>query len=167
MKTYVLLYLAQFFLEWGMFQTKVVQKLKTHILCSVTLFENLAVYEIMWKNIVVRGRPHMTIWRMRIACCIPKATHTHTLSLFLSLSISQYVIFIAFPLQQWSHERISMLRYTYTVCLVLRPAVFTVKRSVFRGFLKRSLAGKWLGLLTLQTREVWRMFVRAWMWVGK
>jgi hypothetical protein len=30
------------------------------------------------------GRPQMTIWRMRIACCIPKATptpiqtHTHT-----------------------------------------------------------------------------------------
>ena len=30
-------YLAQFFLEWEMFQTKVVQKIKTHILCSVTL----------------------------------------------------------------------------------------------------------------------------------
>jgi len=33
-----------------MFQTKVVQKIKTHILCSVTFFfENRAVYEIMWK----------------------------------------------------------------------------------------------------------------------
>ena len=30
-------YLAQFFLEWEMFRTKVVQKIKTHILCSVTL----------------------------------------------------------------------------------------------------------------------------------
>jgi len=25
---------------------------------------------------------------------------------------------IAFPLQQWLHERASMLRYTHTVCLV-------------------------------------------------
>jgi hypothetical protein len=35
-----------------MFQTKVVQEIKTHILCSVSLFlfENHAVYEIMWKN---------------------------------------------------------------------------------------------------------------------
>ena len=46
-----------------MFQTKVVEKIKTHILCSVTFlfFENRAVYEIMWKNIVERGRPQLTI----------------------------------------------------------------------------------------------------------
>jgi len=25
-------------------------------------------FEIMWKNIVERDRPQMTIWRMRIAC---------------------------------------------------------------------------------------------------
>ena len=31
-----------------------------------------AVYEIMWKNIVERGRPHMTIWRMCIAWWVPK-----------------------------------------------------------------------------------------------
>ena len=31
-------YLARFFLEWGTFQTKVVEKMKTHILCSVTFF---------------------------------------------------------------------------------------------------------------------------------
>ena len=31
-------YLAQFFSEWEMFQTKVVEKIKTHILCSVTFF---------------------------------------------------------------------------------------------------------------------------------
>ena len=36
----------------------------------------------MWKNIVERGRPQMTIWRTRIACWTPKATNTH----------SQYVI---------------------------------------------------------------------------
>jgi len=37
-----------------MSQTKVVQKIKTYILCSVTFFpaENRAVYEKMWKNTV-------------------------------------------------------------------------------------------------------------------
>ena len=52
-----------------MFQTKVVDKIKTHILCSVIFFppENLVVYETMRKNIVEMGRPQMTIWRMRIA----------------------------------------------------------------------------------------------------
>ena len=29
------------------------------------------------KNIVERGRPQMIIWRMRIACWIPKATDVH------------------------------------------------------------------------------------------
>jgi len=45
----------------------------------------------MWKNIVERGRPQMAIWRMRIAFWVPKATNTH----------AEYLILIAFPLQQW------------------------------------------------------------------
>ena len=36
--TCVGLYLAQFSFEWEMFQTKVVEKIKTHIVCSVTFF---------------------------------------------------------------------------------------------------------------------------------
>jgi hypothetical protein len=39
MKTYVNLWcLAEFFLGWEMFQTKVVEKIKTHILSSITYF---------------------------------------------------------------------------------------------------------------------------------
>ena len=41
----------------------------------------------------------MTIRRMRIACCIPKATNTH----------SEYVILIAFPRQHWLRELASVL----------------------------------------------------------
>ena len=45
-----------------MFLTKVVEKIKTHILCSITFFsENCAIYEIMWKNMVESDRPQMTI----------------------------------------------------------------------------------------------------------
>ena len=84
-----------------MFQTKVVQNIKTYILRSVTFFfENRAVYEIMWKNIVERDGPQMTIWRMRIACWISKATNTH----------SEYVVFIAFLQQQWLHYLALTLR---------------------------------------------------------
>jgi len=43
-------YLAQFFLEWEMFQTNIVEKIKTHILCPKTYFLNRAVYEVMWKK---------------------------------------------------------------------------------------------------------------------
>ena len=54
-------------------------------------------------NNVQPDSPQMTIWRMRVACLIPKATDTHP----------EHIILIAFPLQQWSHERDSLLRYTY------------------------------------------------------
>jgi hypothetical protein len=60
MKTnlHFLSYLAHFFLEGEMFQTKFVEKIKTHILCLVNIFENLAIYEIMWRNNVERGRQY-------------------------------------------------------------------------------------------------------------
>jgi hypothetical protein len=45
---------------------------------------------------------------MRIALWITKATNAH----------SEYVIVIAFPLQQWLHEREAMLRYMYISWLV-------------------------------------------------
>ena len=54
------------------------------------------------------------IRRMRFACWLTKATDTH----------SEYVILIAFPPQQWLRERASMLRYTYTVSLVIFKVVF-------------------------------------------
>jgi len=60
-----------------MFQTEVVEKIKTHFMCVYVqknhVFENRAVYEIMWKNTAELGRPQIKIWRMRIACWIPKA----------------------------------------------------------------------------------------------
>ena len=57
-----------------MFHTKVVQKLQTHILCSIRFFENRAVNEIRSKNIIEGSRPQITTQSMRIA----KATNTHT-----------------------------------------------------------------------------------------
>jgi len=70
-------------------------------------FKYCAVCEIMWKNMVDPGRPQMTIWPMHIACWIPKSKNTH----------SEYVILIDFPLQQWLHERASVLHYTGIACL--------------------------------------------------
>ena len=110
-------YLAHFFLELQIFQTKVVEKIKTHILFSVTIFEYRAIYEIMRKRFAEPERPQMAIWRIRIACWVPKSTNiqTHT----------RYVILISFPPQRWLHERASVLRYAYIACLVgsKRPTV--------------------------------------------
>jgi len=52
------------------------RKLK-HILRSTTFFfENRGFYEVMWKNIMRPNRLQMTIWRMRMACWMPKGTNT-------------------------------------------------------------------------------------------
>jgi hypothetical protein len=95
-----------------MFQTKVVQKIKTHILRSITVsfFEMRSMYV-------------MAIWRMRVACWISKATNTH----------SEYVILIACPLQQWLRERTTMLRNTYISRLVRTLAPIVVILCVFVG----------------------------------
>ena len=55
---------------------------------------------------------------MPIARWIIKATNTH----------SEYVILIAYPLQQWWHERASILRYTYNACL------FAFRKTIWRKY---------------------------------
>jgi len=37
-------------------------EIKTHVMFSSIFPENLALYEIMWKNIVQPYRPQMTVW---------------------------------------------------------------------------------------------------------
>jgi hypothetical protein len=59
-----------------MFQTKFAEKFKTHTACSITFFYR-AAYEMVWKNTVECDRPQLTIWRMRIACWLTKATYTY------------------------------------------------------------------------------------------
>ena len=60
-------------------------------------FRNSTVYEVIRKNLVNLDKPQMTERRVRILCWITKATNTH----------SEYVTFISFPLQKWSHDSTS------------------------------------------------------------
>jgi hypothetical protein len=101
-------HLSQLFLQWEMFRTKVVEKIKTRILCSIALYENRATYEKIYKNIVKPDRSYMAMLHIRMASWISEATNTH----------SEYVIRIAFPLQQWLNERASGLLYKYTAHVV-------------------------------------------------
>jgi len=114
-------YLAYFFLEWEIFQRKVVEEIKTHILCSTTVFRELYCLWVMWKNTVQQGRLQMTIWRMHVACRIPKATHT----------FSPYIILNAFPLQQWLQQCAVVLGYTYIACLVSLQKVCAIISIMF------------------------------------
>ena len=104
-------FLAKFFLEWKVFWTKAVEKIKTHILCSITLIRNLCR---LWDNVEKYGGArgatnHVTMWRIRVAWWISKAIRTparaHT-----EINIT----LIDFSRQQWFRERAAMLRYTYT-----------------------------------------------------
>jgi hypothetical protein len=83
--------------------------------------ENRAVYEIMSKNTVERDSLQTTVWRMPIEFWITKVTDTH----------SEYVILIAFPLQQWFHDHASMLGYKHTVSLVSSQSSFSRLRSTW------------------------------------
>ena len=84
-------YLAQFFIEWEMFQTKVIKKIKTHILCSITFYRKS--YRL-WDNVEKYCRAGQTTDDMMRAHCswTHKATNT----------LSEYVILITLPLQHGS-----------------------------------------------------------------
>jgi len=53
------------------------RKKSKHMFYVQDIFFNLAVYEIMWQNVLEQDRTHMPLWRTRIASWIPKATDTH------------------------------------------------------------------------------------------
>ena len=70
-----------------MFETKLVEKIKTHFMFNNFLSESWAVYEISERILYSRqATDDNIIRRMRIAYWIPKATNTH----------SEYVTLIAF-----------------------------------------------------------------------
>ena len=79
----------------------------THSIFNDILSKIVPFFEVKRKDVVEPDRLQITIWRMCIACWIPKATNTH----------ADYVIPIAFLLQQRLHERTSMLRYKYIAVL--------------------------------------------------
>jgi hypothetical protein len=106
-----------------MFQTNVLEKIKIQILYPIIFFfENCAFYETMWKKVEEPGRPQMTIWRLHIACWIPKATDTH----------SEYAIITTFPLQQLLHFRlhVTFIIPTLSLLFLLTPHSSNVKFSI-------------------------------------
>ena len=80
----------------------------------------------MWKNITEQDRPQMTIWRMRTAYRIPKATNTH----------SEFVVLTTFPLQTMVAK--TRLNVTFKRTLpVLVYLISTVSEYLPCVFIKR------------------------------
>ena len=95
-----------FLLRMRTVSNKVVEKIKTHISCSVTFFRKSCG---LWDNVEKRCRvgeaTDANITRhTHFASWITKATNTY----------SEYVILIASPWQQWLRGHGSTIHYTYT-----------------------------------------------------
>ena len=93
MKTFSYLgqYLDKFFLEWEMFHTLVVEKIKAHIWCLSFFRKSCHVWDSAEKCGGAREATNATIWRIRVACWISKATRART---------DKYIILVAFSRQQ-------------------------------------------------------------------
>jgi hypothetical protein len=96
-------------LKMRSFSYKILEKIKTHLLCPFFPPENLTVYDTLWKNMVEQDRSQMTVRRIRTACWIIKITD----------ALPEYVIIISFPRQIFLRNRASVSCYTstYTACL--------------------------------------------------
>ena len=93
------------------------------------------------KNNVQTNRPQETTWRMHIEFWIPKAKNTH----------SEFVF--AFQVQQWLHERASMLRYTNVACVVC-PIMFLYEYHCYRMANSAFWEYKW-------TKTCWTRAIRV------
>ena len=105
-----------------MFRTKVVEEIKTQFIFK-SFFRELC---FLWNNTekyctTRQGTEDNIIRRVRIACWKPKGTNTH----------SEYVILIAFPLQQWLHECALILIYTTIPFLLITKTIEFIFSSRF------------------------------------
>ena len=136
---------------------KLVEKIKTHILCSITFFRKLhRLWDNAEKIVGDRGATNdVTIWRTRVANWISKdictyahahahapwyphaRTHARTCK---HAHTDQYVIRIAFPQQQWFRELALMLRYTYIACIVKLLGEIVKLRKVTISFVSVRLS---------------------------
>jgi hypothetical protein len=119
-----------------MFQIKVVDKIKTHVLCSETFSRKWCR---LWDNVETCGGAReaeddygefsLLAWLVRLHSRKHAPSHQQALTHMRSLTrahmhtythtnTQKCVILIAFPLQKWFGERASMLRYTYIASLV-------------------------------------------------
>jgi len=95
-------YLPEFFLEWAIFQRKVVQKIKTHICIQKSLRKSCPLWQNVEKYVTARQTAHQNIL-LHAGWIMQECRHTFR---------------ICFSRQQWLRERASMLPYTYIASLV-------------------------------------------------
>jgi hypothetical protein len=104
------------------FQKTLVEKIKAHILCSISFLKKKSCRLRDKGEKYGRARQVIdisTVQRMRFACWINKATDTH----------SEYRIISAFPLQQLLRQHASMLHHTCIAIFFCKTTtIFVVKK---------------------------------------
>ena len=140
-----------------MFQIKVLEKIKTHILYAVTFYENRAVFEVMSKNMVEPERTHK-IWRLRVACWIIKLTRAQAHARACAPTHTQTHARTRMPLPTRALERARTLTQKYVIlyafhgnsgfvdapkcclffffCLLLRASLCKIPREFVRCALR-------------------------------
>jgi len=85
-----------------MFQTKVLQEIKTRFISSIKFSEDCVFYVIMWKNIVEPDRPQMTTYhgecdlpagQLRNICCFSTASMVRRKHFRFALVLTLHVLF--------------------------------------------------------------------------
>jgi hypothetical protein len=79
----------------------------------------------MWKSIVESGRPQMTIWLLRIACWITRATDTFRLCNTYGFSNAAVVARTRFIVTLYVHS---------LFCLIYLLKIAQIKRVIGIGF---------------------------------
>jgi hypothetical protein len=124
---------------------KPVEKIKTHILCSVSFFSPKSCRS--WKNV------DKFCWAEQTTV----DNTAHALCVLDNWGSLQYVMIITFPLQEWLRERCSVLRYKY---------IFTFRLTYCRSAEQQVVPGgqcgfaRATGLQWMDPTEVQRLELR-------
>ena len=131
-------YVAKFFSEWEFFSAKVVEKIKTHILCSVTCSrKSYRLWDSIEKCGGDRGATNdITTWRIRVACWKNKAICASGYSHACTHRHRPVSNTCCFSTATMIRERASVLRYTYIACVVgycpvIRFKILKKKKTVW------------------------------------
>ena len=132
MKTYVhLWYLTEFFLQWEMFQKKFVEKITTHVLCSISFSRNLCH---LWNNVekywVGQATDGNIIWRICFVCCITEArVQTCTLIIFNTYCFCMVTVVMLMHLNVTLYKHclssclLGCCQYKFKICAKVRQLV--------------------------------------------
>jgi len=89
---------------------KIVEKIKIHILCSITFF--------LFLSKIVPFIRYVRKYRTAGQATNDNTAHAHSVLDKATRNHEEHVALIAFPVPLWSNEHSSILRYTHIICIV-------------------------------------------------